>query len=163
MKQMIVLLTNKFDISVDYIVKYLRKKNQQFLRLNSEDFVNKSIDIPIPAFSINIKSMGQTNELSGNIKAVLFRRPGKPFEFTKKTQKPNNAVTKYVENQWHAFLESFCEIENVLWINDPSNNHRAENKILQLKRAVLLGFNVPRTCVTNSKEKALQFSEECGQ
>ena len=160
---MIILLTNKFDISTDYIVKALRKRNQHYVRLNTEDLVNQGVEVTIPAFSINVKSSDQTIKLSSNIKAVLFRRPGKPFEFAKKDQKPSKVVARYVENQWHVFLESLCEIENVLWINSPINNHLAENKILQLKRAVALGFNVPRTCITSSKENALTFFKECEQ
>ncbi len=55
-----------------------------------------------------------------------------------------------------------CTLENVLWINNPLKNHRAENKILQLRLASKIGFNIPKTCITSSKEKALEFSRDCG-
>lgn len=159
---MIILLTNKFDISVDYVVKYLRKSNKSFLRVNSEDLINQEVQVTIPNFSIKIKNNSTNSELSQDISGVLFRRPGKPFEFAKKTDRPSKVVITFVENQWHAFLESICSIDNVLWINDPLKNHCAENKILQLKHAVMLGFNIPKTCITSSKERALAFAETCG-
>jgi glutathione synthase/RimK-type ligase-like ATP-grasp enzyme len=159
---MIILLTNKYDISVDYIVRLLRQRNESFLRINSEDLIEQPIEISLPNFSINAIRNGNTIELSKNLKSILFRRPGKPFEFNR-TSKPSLTVTKYLENQWHTFLESLCVIENALWINVPLKNHQAENKILQLKKAFEIGFNIPLTCVTSSKATALEFAEKCGQ
>jgi glutathione synthase/RimK-type ligase-like ATP-grasp enzyme len=156
---MIVLLTNKYDISTDYVVKVLHSRNMEFLRLNTEDLIDGEIEITLPIFSTRIQQGCKKLSFS-DVHAVLFRRPGKPFEFEMNSQ-PSTITKAYVENQWHVFLESLCNIEGIFWINNPINNHISENKILQLKRAVALGFNIPRTCITSSKKSAELFFEEC--
>ncbi len=158
---MIILLTNKFDISVDFVVRLLRKRGAEFLRMNTEDLFDQNVKVTFPEFSMTIEDREKSSELVQDLRSVLFRRPGKPFEFLTRRLRPANAVVTYVENQWHAFLEGICTIQNVLWVNDPLKNHRAENKILQLEQAAVIGFNVPRTCITSSKEKALEFAKTC--
>jgi glutathione synthase/RimK-type ligase-like ATP-grasp enzyme len=159
---MIILLTNKFDVSVDYVVRFLRTQGKPFLRLNTEDLIEQEVEVDFPHFDFKLGKDSKEYSLKKEMKSVLYRRPGKPFEFSKKTNKPNQAVTKYIENQWHTFLESLCGIDGVLWINNPIKNHLAENKILQLKHAANIGFSVPKTCITSSREKAMQFSRNCG-
>ncbi len=158
---MIVILSNKFDLSVDYVVRYLRKCKARFIRVNTEDLIYEQVETTFPKFSLCITNKGKQCDLSKNLHSVLFRRPGKPFEFSQRSNRPKLAVIKYIENQWHTYLESLCLIDNVLWVNDPLRNHQAENKILQLKRANELGFHVPKTCITSSKERAIEFSETC--
>ena len=48
------------------------------------------------------------------------------------------------------------------WLNSPSRIQFAENKLLQLRTAINLGFDVPRTLVTNSFEEARRFVGAAG-
>jgi glutathione synthase/RimK-type ligase-like ATP-grasp enzyme len=100
---------------------------------------------------------------SAELKSVWFRRPGKPFEDIAPELRPPSPVLRYVEDQWHSLFEGLREVPDVLWINDPSKNHDAECKIRQLRVAQEVGFQIPRTCITTSKDTAVRFFEECRQ
>ena len=159
---MILILSNKYDISVDYVVRLLRENKKKFLRVNTEDLLDRSVSVAFPRFSYKIKKKDVDYDLVRELGSVWFRRPGRPFEFTSKESCPSDTVVSFVENQWHAFIESLKSIDNVFWINDPDKNHVAENKVFQLKLAQKIGLRVPRTCITNDKEKVKEFKERCG-
>src|SRR5439155_249490 len=50
----------------------------------------------------------------------------------------------------------------VRWINHPLADYKMESKIVQLRAALDVGFRVPRTCITTSKEQAKDFVATCG-
>lgn len=159
---MILILSNKYDISVDYVVRLLLKNKKKFLRINTEDLVDRKVSVTFPRFSYKIEKKSIDYDLVRELGSVWFRRPGKPFEFTPKESCPRESVVTFVENQWHTFIEGLKCIDNVFWINDPDKNHIAENKIFQLKLAQKIGLQIPKTCITNDKEEATRFIQSCG-
>jgi glutathione synthase/RimK-type ligase-like ATP-grasp enzyme len=159
---MILILSNKYDIAVDYVVRVLSKKKIDFLRINTEDLIDKKVSVSFPNFSYIITKKGMRYNLENRLQSVWFRRPGKPFEFTLEENRPRKSVITFVEDQWHAFIEGLKSIENVFWINDPDKNRAAENKIYQLKLAQKIGLQIPKTCITNDKEEIMNFLEQCG-
>ena len=158
---MILILSNKYDISVDYVVRLLRENKKKFLRVNTEDLIDRSASVTFPRFSYKIKKKDIDYDLVRELGSVWFRRPGKPFEFTPKESSPSKSVVAFVENQWHAFIEGLKCIDNVFWVNDPDKNHIAENKICQLKLAQEIGLQIPKTCITNDKKEAIRFIQRC--
>ena len=46
---------------------------------------------------------------------------------------------------------------DAVWVNDPDRDEAASRKMWQLKVASEIGLRVPRTCMTNSPERARQF------
>lgn len=159
---MILILSNKYDISVDYVVRLLLKNKKNFLRINTEDLVNRNVSITFPRFSYKVEKKHNIYDLAHELGSVWFRRPGKPFEFAPKEIRPRESVITFIENQWHTFIEGLKCIDDVFWINDPDKNHIAENKIFQLKLAQKIGLRIPKTCITNDKEEATNFIQECG-
>jgi glutathione synthase/RimK-type ligase-like ATP-grasp enzyme len=159
--EMILILSNKYDICVDYVVRLLLENNIDFLRVNTEDLVDKRVSITLPKFSYRIEKKGIHHNLVHEVQSVWFRRPGKPFEFTPQESRPSESVAAFVENQWHAFIEGLKCIGNVFWINDPDKNHTSENKIYQLKLAQKIGLQIPKTCITNDKEEVMHFMRKC--
>ncbi|MFX0141485.1 MAG: hypothetical protein ACFFDN_48050 [Candidatus Hodarchaeota archaeon] len=154
---MILILTNKYDISADYVTNILHKKKYEFLRINSEDIINKKVSIELPEFTYTIQSKEKIFNINKNLNSVWFRRPGKPFEFEPLERQPEKPIMTYIENQWHIFLESLLSIDHVYWMNNPMNNHIAENKIYQLKIANKLGFKIPKSCITNDLQILNEF------
>ena len=150
----ILLLSNKWDISIDYIVKILREKNHQYLRINTEDLINSTSSVSFPNFSYSISS--KKINLKKKLQSVLLRRPEKPFVFTN-AKRPSPAIMKYITDQWHSFMFGLESIPGVLWVNNPHKNSFAEMKINQLNCAEKMGFKIPKTCVTNSKDNLLEF------
>ena len=159
---MVLILSNKWDISVDFIVRELRKRGEKFVRINTEDLPYSDCSVSLPDFSFLLPHGEQVTELVGNLKSVLFRRPGKPFEETEPADLSSKPVLRYSTEQWHAFIEGLLSINDVLWINHPRANDLMECKIVQLRKAVEMGFRIPRTCITSSKDKAEKFIESCG-
>lgn len=159
---MILILSNKYDIAVDYVVRLLSRDKIEFLRINTEDLIYKKVSATFPRFSYKVTKKNVRYDLENQLQSVWFRRPGKPFEFAPEEERPRKSVVTYVENQWHAFIEGLKCIDNVFWINDPDKNHNAENKIYQLKLAQKIGLQIPKTCITNDKEEIMNFLKECG-
>lgn len=150
----ILLLSNKWDISIDYIVKILRERNYPYLRINTEDLINSTSTVRFPNFSYLLSS--EKINLKMKLQSVLLRRPEKPFVFT--NVKPHSpAIIKYITDQWHSFIFGLESIPDVLWVNNPHKNSFAEMKINQLNCAEKMGFTIPKTCVTNSKDDLLEF------
>lgn len=161
-EKLILILSNKWDISVDFIVRELSKRGENFIRLNTEDLPYSDCTVSLPDFSFLLPDGKEVTELVGNLKSVLFRRPGRPFEEVESSNLPSEPTLRYSREQWHALIEGLLSINGVLWINNPRANDLMECKIVQLWKAVELGFSIPRTCITSSKEKVEKFIQSCG-
>lgn len=75
----ILLITNKQDISVDFVVRELRRQNAEFLRLNTEDLPDLLVQIDFPKHNFVISGRSRPEFLSRDLRSILLRRPGKPF------------------------------------------------------------------------------------
>ena len=161
LKRVILIISNKWDVSVDFIVKELRQRNKEFIRLNTEIFPKPNCHASFPDFSFVISDGYKKLELANNLKSVLFRRPGKPFDNFEKEHKKLTPALTHSRDQWHAFIEGILCLNDVLWINNPKYNDIMENKIMQLKKASEIGFNIPKTCITSDKKQAEKFLNKC--
>lgn len=160
-RHIILLVSNKWDISVDFIVRQLRERELHFLRLNTEDLPYSKCSVTFPDVSFMLPYGRETMDMTNHLKSVLFRRPGRPFEGHENPPSLDRAVVDYCTDQWHSFIEGLLSINDVVWINNPRTNDLMECKIVQLRKAVELGFHIPRTCITSSKERAQKFIQSC--
>lgn len=154
---MILILSNKWDVTVDFVVRELRNRGAEFLRINTEDLLADGMDVRYPGPSVRIGKAGSLREVSRNLAAVWNRRPGKPFDFVPMADRPSDAVQKFVSDQWFACLEALELVEGVRWINPPAANERMESKPRQLQLAAQLGFATPRTLVSNRGDAIRAF------
>lgn len=157
---MILILSNKWDVSIDFVIKELRARKHPFLRINTEDFINNKATISLPDFHVSITKGSQTYDLTENVRVIWNRRPGKVFDDIPKESRPTQAVQKYVNDQWYSWLEALQLINNVTWINHPQANDAMENKIRQLRLAKELGFNIPNTIFSNDPSAANDFLDQ---
>lgn len=104
----------------------------------------------------------KTLDLSQAVTAIWCRRPGKPFDFVSKEQRPSDAIQKFASDQWHACLEALELLKDVRWVNPPAASDRMESKLRQLQFASELGFNIPRTLVSNRGDEIRAFCESEG-
>ncbi len=77
---------------------------------------------------------------------MYYRRPIKPI--------PNSGITdleskQYIVSESIATLEGIFECLECYWMSKPNSIRRAENKLIQLKIASDIGFNIPKTIITN--------------
>ena len=87
------------------------------------------------------------------LKAIYFRRAVYPQEpFTDK----HSVHEQLSRSHRSAFMRSFMVFDSCKWINHPTATYKAEHKAVQLSVAHKLGFNIPRTVITNNSEGILR-------
>jgi glutathione synthase/RimK-type ligase-like ATP-grasp enzyme len=152
----VLLITNKGDVTTDFIVKELRTKGATFYRLNTEE-IGTTVHI---SFSINAQKyilVDTAQNISINlitIKSIYFRRPELKSDFSEVTREE----AKFLRSEILATLEGLFKIlKNAFWLNTVENIRTAESKIYQLILAKEIGFKIPPTTVTNIPGEALTF------
>lgn len=141
---MILIITHKEDYTSDFLINKLNAKKIEYLRWNCEDIINND-------FKVDINLNFTYNGIS-NFKSVWFRRTKLP-----NIEELNNNEKIYLLNEYENLLKNlFCTI-NAKWFSNPFSIYHAENKLYQLKIATELGFKIPNTLVTNSKNELVDF------
>lgn len=150
---MILLVTNRRDVTTDFVVLELRRRGMRFARLNTED---------VPLHEVVMENGDPARlSLSGpcgsfrlhEVTAAYYRRPGR-------IEGEPSAAAAYVAAEWSAVLRSLWNALEGRWLNSPFAILRAEDKPRQLAAARRLGLHVPHTVVTNSFSKARAFLSE---
>ncbi|MHB8134579.1 MAG: hypothetical protein ACYDH1_10195 [Anaerolineaceae bacterium] len=149
---MILIISNKWDITVDFVISELRQRGCGFIRINTEDLVLGRATINIPNLEILVEKQGKVIDLAKVVKVIWNRRPGKPFDNLPEESVPSLPYQHFINDQWFSWQEVLQLIPNVKWINHPQANYLMENKIRQLMIAAKLGFSIPDTVVTNDPE-----------
>ncbi len=150
----ILFISNKEDISIDYLISKLKLKTKRFLRINSED-INK-IDFNInPKGEFVIKTNSKTFNLK-NVKSVIFKRTPVKFDLNK-----NDSNQKYLNNERKHFFEGlYLSLQKAKWINPMFETHIAERKIFQLNQANQIGLKTPESVITNNPSTAHKFLQK---
>ena len=159
---MILILSNKWDITVDFVVAELRARGCNFLRINTEDLASGQATICLPDFRILASKRGEVRDLTRTVNVIWNRRPGKPFDNIPPSARPSLATQDFVNDQWFSWLEALQLIPNVTWINHPQANDAMENKARQLLIASKIGFQIPETVITNDPKEARQMAKNHG-
>lgn len=143
----VLLISDKYDFTTDFVCIELERKETNYLRLNRDEFHNFKIQINSTCFDMLI-TVGETEYLVSekHLKSIYFRAP---IFLRELHQTENNLEDVLYKEQWMSFIRNLLIFENVLWANNPEKTYKAENKIVQLKYAKKIGFNIPNTTVTN--------------
>ncbi len=154
---MILLVTNKDDITTDFIVNRLNKEERDYYRFNTEEIVSNvdvNFDFENNDFFLFDRKKGTNVDLS-RVKSVYFRRPKLPeIHYQSATEGENN----FILNEVTFLLEGLYKIlESKFWISSVFAIREAENKIYQLCLAKKMGFKTPFSLITSIKENAETF------
>lgn len=160
---MLLLVTNRRDITMDYVVAELQRRGTSYFRLNTEQLPQALCTMaPFPRQAWSIELDG--SRISGeNITGAYFRRPGAPS--IPKTV-GDAGEKSYIEAEWSSFLKSLYTRLEGLWLNSPTDIWLAEDKPKQLLLAHQIGFNVPEATITNdinSARKVTQLGSAIGK
>jgi glutathione synthase/RimK-type ligase-like ATP-grasp enzyme len=148
---LILLVTNKRDVTTDYVVMEMRRRGRRFCRLNTEDLPQHEIAM-VDGDPSNLTLTGLCGDLSiADVTGAYYRRPGN-IEVG-----GNAAVAEYVVAEWSAIVRSLWNALEGRWLNSPFSILRAEDKPRQLAAARRAGFQIPGTLVTNAFEMARAF------
>ena len=94
-----------------------------------------------------------------DVTAVWYRRPN---SVDASPEVADEGLRVWVRDAAYAGLTGVFELLDCLWVpGKPRVIAAAQNKILQLQVAALLGFRVPTTCITNSPDAFLDFYSRC--
>lgn len=146
----VLVITNKDDITSDFVINSLKKKDIPFYRLNTEDLFS-GIQLTIqPQFNIcNLYD----NILHRNIDlteydSVYYRRP-ELKEF--KDAGLSRGERIFLTNEVYYALEGVYKILNdKYWVSPLFSIREAENKIYQLSTAHHLGLKIPKSIITSN-------------
>jgi glutathione synthase/RimK-type ligase-like ATP-grasp enzyme len=151
---MILLVTNKRDITTDYIVRELRKRKIKYYRLNTESLATYECSI-----GYETTDDWRIGSIKGShVQSAYFRRPSPP-EYTKSTEVSEN---EYLASEWMAFLKSIYARLEGKWFNSPISIALAEDKPKQLLLAKEAGFSVPNGLITNVTNDIVQNVGQSG-
>lgn len=155
---MILLVTNKRDLTTDFIVVELRRRGRAFHRLNTEDLPQASVRFnPRAGGSWAIDSSDLDFRLE-DVGAAYYRRPGAPEPAGARDE----ATAKYLADEWSAVTKALWNALEGRWLSSPFAILRAEDKPRQLAMASALGFDVPETLISNDFAAASAFVAKAG-
>lgn len=151
--RMILLATNKRDVTTDFIVREMERRAIPFFRLNAEDIGEYQIEMQDgdPA-RLRLERHGRTINLS-DVQAAYYRRPQPPRFYGHRP-----SVAEYLQAEWSAVLRTLWNALDGRWLNCPFAILRAEDKPRQLSLARRSGFQIPATYVTNDHDSAVVFT-----
>ncbi|MBZ5857322.1 hypothetical protein [Flavihumibacter profundi] len=148
---MLLIITHKTDFTADFVINKLNQRKAKYKRFNCEDILTYDSLVKLDSnFSYSI--LGEND-----ISSVWFRRTQLP---TIKELSLNERI--YILNETDSLIKNLFSIVDAKWVSDPFSVYRAENKLLQLKIAKHLGFKIPSTLITTSKDELKKFYKEQG-
>lgn len=152
----VLIVSNELDVSVDWVVRELRNRSVSYFRLNTERLPEFAIVIE-PSREVWAMSRGETSYDLSHVRHVWYRRPDPPRLATLHLTTGELTMAR---EQWGAVVSGLRSLPMARWMNLPERNAAAESKILQLRLATSLGFKVPKTVITNSRDNALRLMDD---
>lgn len=149
---MILLVSNSGDVTADRVVMELRRRGLPFLRFDTDDYPRRVELEWTPQMSV-LRIDGVGDCTAADVTAVWWRRPVAP-SFDDSRPLPER---EWAAGEAQVALDGFFRAIRGRWVNDRWANARADYKPYQLMVACRLGFDVPRTLVTNDRDRAVEF------
>ncbi|MYD12309.1 MAG: RimK-like protein [Gemmatimonadetes bacterium] len=145
----VLVLASRYDLSCDYVVSALRKAGHAYFRLNSEDLPSYSLRLDPCRKRLSCHTEDVRVEVDADrLVGVYFRRPTFLREASQAGRRPEE---QFRRAQWAAFLRNLMIFDTARWVNHPSRTYEAEHKMIQLRSAHEVGFDVPATYCLNSE------------
>jgi glutathione synthase/RimK-type ligase-like ATP-grasp enzyme len=150
-----LFVTNARDLTTDYVVREMKRRNHTFFRLNTETIAASLISINPCTFSFEIRFPDCRVNLE-EIRAAYFRRPETPKRIL-----PGIADDDwtYAAGEWNALLKSLYLSIGGRWLSHPGNIMLAEDKPRQLITAVKIGLKVPESVISNDLDIILALTK----
>lgn len=158
----ILIITNKDDVTVDYVIKELQTRRIFYYRLNTEDVPDK-ISVYFDLNTNTFELTDKVKEININLldfDSVYYRRP--LLNNLNYIKGANLQELNYIRSELAFILEGIYKVlRNKYWLNDVYDLRQAENKIYQLQLAQEVGFKIPVSLVSNQSEKVNKVKKIC--
>ncbi len=157
MKDLILVLTNSGDATVEPVLERLSAMHQHFFRFDTERFL---LDVTL-SLGDKDRWLAEASLMISldRVKSIWWRKPAKPMLLPE--MHPGYAT--FIQDESRVALASLCtSFTDVFWMNHPlvATKLLEHNKLYQLAVAARYGLAVPRTIVTNDAEQILAFVRE---
>lgn len=143
---MILLVTNRNDLTADWLVLELQQRGASYTRFNTEDYPQRcQLRWRVDQASLQLNG----REIhAAEIDAVWYRRPVAP------RLRPGLASDEaaWAGREAAAALDGFWRTLDARWVSRPDAIRRADSKPQQLTDARKLGFEIPDTEITSNPE-----------
>lgn len=157
----VLILTQDFDPTTDPVVRSLRDKGAEVVRVDLSYFP-QALTLTTSDFDGERRRLlhrGRDIDLS-RLASVWYRRPT-GFAFS---EQMSEAERQFARNEAMHGVGGILRATDCLWVNRPDADAVAELKPYQLELAKRLGFRVPRTLLTNDPDEVKQLvSRAAGQ
>ena len=154
---MLLILTSNQDLTADYLIVELIRRQQPYFRLNTEELSQAKFTFSLKDASTDRSiSVGPRTLNLGAVVAVWYRRSIHPI--------PNAALTpaerNFAAGELRHLAMGLVLNPRITWVNPIDKVSVAEHKLYQLQVAAGLGLQVPRTLVSADVEKLRSFASE---
>ncbi len=144
---MILIVTNKKDITADYLIGELKRIGYEYIRFNTEDFPQKiTLHWEPNNYDESYIIFPKLKLKLNNIRSIWYRRPVNAIPHK---EIEDSDSRKFIIQESKETLDGVFESLNCFWMSKPSCIRRAENKLLQLTIASHFGLAIPKTIITN--------------
>ena len=89
---MILVISNKWDVTVDFVILELQKRQHHYARLNTEDLPHRRATISLPSLSLTIGRDHDVLDIVRDAHVIWNRRPGYPFDDVPVEKRPSPAI-----------------------------------------------------------------------
>jgi len=161
---MLLIITNSKDETADFLQAKLDARRLPLLRLDTDTFPLR------PSLTIRSHREEQSAFLVDgekaidlrDIRAVWWRRPqdyGARACDRIVSADAKDFAAKQIKDSLDNLVSMLSSSIDVLWVNHPEKNMRANAKLAQLRAAAELGLDVPDTILSNDPERLREFFE----
>jgi len=159
---MILIVSTTDDPHCDIVIRELNAMGTPWCRFNTELFprhVHLEIAVRRNQFNASIHFPDKTINVA-EIRSVWYRRPEPPIVSALVTE-PDARNVAQAETQ-SLLRQLWAAMHDKFWMSWPLNLRRSDQKLLQLRLAVMLGFILPETIITQNAETVRQLAAEIG-
>jgi glutathione synthase/RimK-type ligase-like ATP-grasp enzyme len=154
---MLLVVTNRDDLTADWLILELRDRQAPFVRFNTEDYPHDVSLRWTPAGDTVLSWAGEQLNLA-DVTSVWFRRPVAP----RAPDGVEDELAAWAVREAQEALDGIWKTLDARWVNHPDANQLASCKPEQLARASRAGFETPPTLVTNQADELQTFAEHVG-
>lgn len=154
---MLLILTSDKDLTADYLIVELIKRNLPYFRLNAEELTTANFSFSLAKNSVGREiSLGPRTVNLDSVTAVWYRRAIQPGLVSDLPP----AERMFVAGELRHLAAGLVLNPEITWVNPIDRVFIAEHKLYQLQIASKLGFRVPRTLVSRDVLKLRDFAEQ---
>jgi len=155
---MLLIITNKEDLTADFLITRLLEKGKSYFRLNSEDLVDSTIYFAAnrPGIVERHIEIDQKQLNFQDVSCVWYRRKLSPIPSIHILDEQRYFVIGEILH----LIEGLLWNPAVLWVNPMDAVNIAELKVYQLRLAQELGFIIPQSIISNSPKELREFASK---